>query len=204
MLSDYYYRPNTGQYHNIKSGKFLSRADVLKIINKESRALSTKLKGLADPLLSQNQSVAEFQTALAKELKNSYIQIAMFGSGGKSRIGPSQYGAIGQALKEQYKLIDGFGRAIAAGELSTAQISARASSYSRSLKIAFHAAEKATRKGNGFNQAKRNLDSQAVHCEDCISYASLGWVGINKLVLPGTNCECREGCRCNVVYRINR
>ena len=204
MLSDYRYRPTTGQYHDRKTNKFISRPKVLSTVVQESQALGQRLRKLADPLISDSQSVADFQRAIAQELKNSYIQTAMVASGGKDRMGSSQYGAIGQVLKGQYRLIDNFGQAIANGELSKAQIRARASSYSRSLKIAFHAAEKATRKGDGFNEAKRNLDSQAEHCESCIVYAGWGWVGIDRLVTPGTKCICREGCRCNVVYRINR
>jgi hypothetical protein len=201
MLSDYLYRSTTGQYHNKKTNRFISRPQILRTVAQESQALGLRLRRISAPLLSDTQSVADFQRALAQELKNSYIQTAMVASGGKDRIGSSQYGAIGQVLKEQYKLIDVFGQAIANGELSSAQVRARAGSYSRSLKIAFHATEKATRKSDGFNEAKRNLDGQAEHCESCIRYAGWGWVGIDRLVVPGTKCICREGCRCNVVYR---
>jgi hypothetical protein len=202
MLDDYYYRPNTGQYHDSETGKFVGRAEILRTVAQEVKSLQSRLENLSKPLLNDAQSVADFQRAIAQELKTSYIQLAIVASGGKDRIGSRQYGAIGQILKEQYKLMDNFGKAIATGELSKAQIRARAGSYSRSLKVAFHAAEKATRKGDGFTQAKRNLDSQAQHCRSCIEYETWGWVGINEIVLPGTRCECGQGCRCNVVYRI--
>lgn len=38
-------------------------------------------------------------------------------------------------------------------------------------------------------------------CRDCRHYASLGWVPIGAVPMPGINCQCFDRCRCAIEYR---
>jgi hypothetical protein len=41
-------------------------------------------------------------------------------------------------------------------------------------------------------------------CDDCIGYASMGWVPIGTLPPIAEACECKSNCRCSFAYRILR
>jgi hypothetical protein len=56
-------------------------------------------------------------------------------------------------------------------------------------------------KDNGYTSMRRVLGVTDIHCPDCVSFANAGWVGIGKLPLPKTDCQCFSNCKCRVEYR---
>lgn len=197
------YDRRAGSYRG-DNGRFVARAEVLRLVDGEAARLETRLRGHARLLNANRISVGEFQSRMAEDLKLSYLRSAALGSGGRQGLTNRHFGKVGQELKDQYAFLRNFGEAIAAGELSEKQILARAKSYGISTRTAFFEAEKITRQANGFNQAKRTRDPQAQSCPDCIRYSTNGqWFPINQVVAPGVNCQCRSRCRCQIVFRVN-
>jgi hypothetical protein len=195
------YDRRTGQFHG-GDRRFVARAEVLRLADAEAARLETRLSGHAR-LLTQNKiSVPEFQLRMAEDIKLSHLRMAAFGAGGEKQLTPRHFGTAGQELKRQYKYLQGFGDAVAQGELSEKQILSRAKSYGMSARTAFFKAEKVTRQDNGAREAKRSLDSQARHCSSCLGHSTGGlWLPIDQVVAPGVDCECQSRCRCRVAYR---
>jgi hypothetical protein len=191
----YKYDNKTGQYRGA-SGKFVSRAEIAHVVAQTVDTLADQLSRHTDDLIRDKLSVADWQSSIASELKNSSIQMSLLASGGGD-IDKS----ITVQLNEQFDRLDKFGRSIARGELSVPQIQARARNYANSTRVAFYQVESISKARSGLKSAKRILDNQAKHCPDCLRYASLLYVPLSQLISPGTNCECNAGCKCSVVYR---
>ncbi len=192
----------SGQYRNLETGRFVPRADVLRLVEEETLRGEVRLKAIARLLIAGRIDLPEFQERFAEQLKASHLRLGMLSSGGKEGVTKADYGAVGKNLRDEYKYLRGFGQAIAAGELNPEQIVKRAASYGQSARISFFSVEKQSRKRNGVNQGRRDLDPQSSkHCADCLRHATHGWVGIDQIVPVGTKCLCRQRCRCRISWR---
>ena len=52
----------------------------------------------------------------------------------------------------------------------------------------------------GYTMMRRVARQDKKTCQDCIGYASQGWVPIGLLPPPGQRCACHDNCRCYVDY----
>ncbi len=194
--------PRTGQCRG-ESGRFVSRADVMRMVDEETQRGQVRLRAIARLLVSERIDVPEFQTRMAEAIKGSHIRLGVLGAGGKGAMTQRNYGQIGRVLRDEFKYLRGFGQAITAGELSESQVMRRAELYATSARLSFFALEKQSRQRSGVRLAKRSLDPQARHCSDCLRHSTNGrWVPIEKIVPVGSRCRCRNKCRCSVQYRI--
>lgn len=65
----------------------------------------------------------------------------------------------------------------------------------------FKTGEFTTKQQTGFSEMRRISRGDKRVCQDCRYYASLGWVPMGSLPMPGLQCQCHDRCRCRVVYR---
>jgi hypothetical protein len=191
---------STHRYRNLKTGRFVRREEVLRLVDAEVLRLETRLKGHARLLINNKIDIGEFQARMAQSLKDSHIRLAMLGAGGEKSMNPQQYGHLGQGLKKQYKFLYQFGKDLEGGNLSEKRILARSAQYAQSANTAFHQAEFTARGKQGF-YAKRLLDPQAKHCPECIGYQRLQWTLISLVTPPGVNCTCGGRCRCRLIFQ---
>lgn len=191
----------TGRYRN-ESGRFISRADVLRMVEEETARGQVRLRAIARLLVSKRIDVPEFQARMAQQIKSSHIRLGLLGAGGKDAMTSQHYGQIGRGLRDEFSYLRNFGEAIAAGELTESQIMRRAELYSMSARLSFFAVEKQARQRAGVRLAKRDLDPQARHCDDCLKHSTNGrWVPISEIVPVGSRCRCRNKCRCSIFYQ---
>lgn len=140
---------------------------------------------------------------MAEQIKASHIRLGVFGAGGKDAMTPQHYGQIGRVLRDEFAYLRNFGEAIAAGELNESQVMRRAELYATSSRLSFFAVEKQARQKSGVKLAKRSLDSQARHCEDCLRHSTNGlWIPISEIVSPGSRCRCRNRCKCQIAFKV--
>lgn len=197
------YDRKSGRYRD-GTGKFISRATVLRLVDQESDRLATRMKAHARNLTAGNIDLPTFQQRAAEDLKLSAIRSTILGSGGRSQVTSQAYGTTGRLLREQYNYLDGFARDLADGKLSKAQAIQRASLYGASTRSAFHQAEKIARGREGFKLARRVLDASSQHCNECLQYATGDrFVPIQQIVPVGTRCSCRARCRCSIIWKKN-
>ncbi|MEP0872112.1 hypothetical protein NDA01_20050 [Trichocoleus desertorum AS-A10] len=183
---------------------FYCRAKVLRLVDAEATRLETRLSDHARLPTQDKISVAEFQLRIAEDVKLSHLRMAAFVAGGEKQLNARHFGTAGQKLRRQYKHLQGFGDAVAQGELSEKQILARAKSYGVSARTAFFKSEKLTRVSYGAREAKRSLDIQSRHCSSCLGHSTGGlWFRIDQVVAPGVDCECQSRCRCRIVRESN-
>ena len=196
----YQFDPVSHRYRNTETGRFVSSAEVMRLVDEETNRLQVRLKGHARLLVNGKIDIAEFQTRMAQSLKESHLRNAAVGAGGVKQLTPTHYGKVGAELKKQYRFLHGFGQAIADGKLTEAQIIGRAGMYAASSRTSFYQAE-FTSRGKFGCYAKRLLDPQSQHCESCISYQRPDWTPIQLIIPPGVDCQCGGRCRCRLVVR---
>lgn len=196
------YDRNSGRYRNRITGKYESRATILKLVDSEAARLATRMQGHARNLTQNKIDLPQFQQRAAEDLKLSHLRSAMLASGGRSLTTQAQYGSVGRLLREQYSYLDGFARDLAAGKLTPSQAIQRAGLYGASSRSAFYQAEKIARTRENFKEAKRSLDAQSRHCESCLAYDTQGkWLPLQQVIMPTVNCQCMSRCRCLIFFR---
>ena len=194
------YDRKAGRYRDEK-GRFVSRSTILNLIDREVSATEAKLVQTTQRLIAGQINLSQWQSAVATEIKESHIRAAILSAGGKEQMTRQLYGSLGQRLQSQYRYLNGFAQQLLQGEMSEARALWRSRLYGNSLRESFFRVEQLKKQNEGFNVAKRNLDSQAEHCSDCPSYSTNGhWLPVSLVTPPGNNCACRSRCRCSIQY----
>lgn len=197
--------PRTFRYRSLSTGRFTTRAELLRLLDSEVNRLEVRLKGHARLLTSNRIDLPEFQRRMAHDIKIAHVRTSALGAGGVKQLDAVHFGATGQQLRVQYGYLGGFGNAIASGKLTEKQIITRSSSYASSVRVSFHKSEAIARRRNGFAYARRLLDSQSSrHCASCLRHSTNGkYVPIEQIVAIGSNCECKSRCRCFILWKKN-
>lgn len=197
------FNSKTGRYRNSETGRFVSRADVLKLVDTEVARLKVRLQGQSRLLISEKISLSEWEKQMAETIKESHLRMTILGAGGKGRVSNAHFGAVGAALRREYGYLHLFANQIARGELTPAQILSRSGSYAASTRKSFYKGEQLSRAIAGVKLAKRDLDPQSRHCSDCVRYSTRGkWLPIETVIVPGHTCQCGGRCRCSISYKI--
>lgn len=194
-----FYDARVGQYRDT-NGRFVSRKTIIKLVDNEQSLLKTQLIANSDRLISGQLTRAQWQEKHFEIIKESSLRMVTLGAGGKDNLTNKHYGSVGAVLRVERDNLTRFGLEIKAEKLSDKQIRVRAGMYSQASTKAFYRAELIARNNEGFNLAKRVLDPQAQHCDDCLNLAT-NWVNVSLITPPGSACQCRGNCRCQIIYK---
>lgn len=197
------YSSSTGQFRNLKTGRFVGRTAVMGLVDQEVERTKVRLQAHTRLLTQRRIDLPEWERRMAQTLKETHLRMGAFGSGGKQNLDARKFGAIGYQLRTQYAYLDEFAKDLKAGKLTAAQALRRTGLYANSIKVTFHKIEKMQKlEVEGFREAKRSLDPQAQHCQSCLQYSTRDrWRPADQVVEPGVNCECGQFCRCSIQYR---
>jgi hypothetical protein len=196
------FNPKSGRYRNEQTGRFVSRTEVLKLVDTETARLKVRLQGHTRLLLAEKITLSDWESRMAETIKESHLRMVMLGAGGKSRVTNAHFGAVGASLRSEYKYLHRFAAQISRGELTPRQILSRAAMYAASTRKSFYKGEQISRVIAGVTLAKRDLDPLARHCPDCLRHSTNGeWLPIEMVVVPGHRCQCGGRCRCSIYYK---
>ena len=199
MDAEWSYDRKVGRYRNEK-GQFLSKKAVGAIVDGRISKLEQQLKSFTDKLINGSITLDQWQGSVREAIKIAHIQVATIGYGGKTEMGSSEYGRIGQRLRSEYTYLQGFVRDLIDGRISAPMAMARIGLYAQSVRGSYWQGTEMKEQQRGFSMMRRVLDDQAVHCQDCLRYAARGMVSIGSLPMPGVRCECGARCKCSVIY----
>ena len=190
---------STGRYRD-ERGRFLSRKAVNAIVDKRIEKLATKLRRYTRMMTDGNINFDQWQESVREAIKAAHIQNAIIGKGGRDNMTASDFGKVGQRLRQEYSYLQGFARDLLEQKISTPMALARISLYAESTRGSYWQGSELRQQERGYSLMRRVLDPMAEHCDDCIRYARAGIVSIGSLPLPGQRCACRARCRCSVEY----
>ena len=112
-----------------KAGTFVSVDDLTGAREKFIDYQKRQAQSLIDDLLSEKIDITQWTLQMREQIKQSHLAQYMLAKGGKNQMTQSDYGWLGNALRNQYQYLNGFANDILSGDLSDAQIQARANMY---------------------------------------------------------------------------
>jgi hypothetical protein len=199
MDAGWSYDPVSGRYRG-ENGRFLGQKAVEALVDGSIGKLSMQLKDYTRRLSDGSITIDQWQGSVREALKAAHIQAAVLGQGGRNALSPSDYGRIGQKLRQEYRYLERFVRDMLDGSVSSAHALNRVGLYAESVRSSYWEGTTVRQNQQGYSLMRRILDGQAVHCQDCIGYAQRGIVPIGSLPMPGQRCECRARCKCTIEY----
>lgn len=158
----------------------------------------SQIQKINDDLFSENISITEWVMQMREEIKTAHLSQYMLASGGRNAMTQADYGRVGRVLRDQYAFLNIFAESILTGDLSEAQIRARANLYANSSNASFERGRAASfglelpaYPSDGATECRANCKcswsvaeedgkylaywrlSPAEHCDDCLSNAAL-------------------------------
>lgn len=169
-----------------------------KIVSQEVERNAQKQAKLATQLVNGKLPFEDWQKRSIDLVRQSHVDMARLGRGGKDRTWGIHYLEVGNDLrKTHYPAFRQFAQDIKDGKLTAKQIVARSNLYSSATKSSFEKARISTKSGLG-KRGRRKLGGCKNHCNDCLYYASIGWQPLELVTPPGINCQCKGNCCCSV------
>jgi hypothetical protein len=209
MLAMWYWDIGSARYRNADTGRFMARSEVLAYVDQMLTASASATDTLARLVSGGLMSPSDWGAAMRQEIKEEYIRQYILGRGGVAQMTAEDWGSIGGTLQRQFWYLDrkddSFLDAVARGELSEAQIRARAKLYVNSARQAYERGNRRAQIGAGMTEVKWTLQP-AEHCEDCVALAAMGWQLIADDpyggCFPASGCTiCQANCKCILEYR---
>lgn len=202
-LDRYRWNQKANRWIDTKTGRFVSNSKVMAALRAYNSAMEDKFVQATRNMLEGNTKLQDWQTKIANFMKEQYTVNLLFGRGGKNAVKPEDWGSMGAQLKIEYARLNNFAQEIKQGVLTPRQILYRIKLYARGAIAWFWHGKTKAYIFAGYDLERRILHP-AEHCDDCIRYASQGWVPIGTLPPPGIASACMHNCRCSKQFMKTR
>jgi len=201
QITGYGWNSGASRYIDMTTGRFVSQTLVRGGLEDMIDASAANMNLLSQSLLDGNISLANWQSAMMEQIKATHTASAALSQGGWAQMTQSDWGAVGQLIREQYDYLRNFAAQIASGEQPLdGRVLVRADMYGDASNGTFWEMDKRSHIQDGYNEGRRILESGADHCDDCIAYAADGWMPIDEIPPIGDS-QCVTRCRCEIEYR---
>jgi hypothetical protein len=202
ILPGYTYNRQTSRYRDQSSGRFVSRRDVLDLLDRQITGAERRLSDLTTAMHEGRIAPGVWAEQMRTEVRRLHSQNAAVGMGGWDRMDARAWGRIGGNLRSDYQRIVQLAHDIVDGKATLPQALARVHGYVGSARVEFWAAERQNMQpAEGMILIERRRLGVAEHCEDCISFYDSGWQNQEVLPVPGERSRCRSNCRCGLDRR---
>jgi hypothetical protein len=196
----YEWSGKAARYRDPITGRFITRNQVRGWVDKLVDASQRRLAIAADDLRQGKTTVAQWQSIMRDEIKQTQLATEALVRGGWEQMTARDFGRVGARVREQFKYLDGFTRDLLNDRQTTdGRFIQRAKSYAAAARVNFHESQTDQLSELGYSE-ERNVLHPAEHCLDCLDQAALGWVPIGTLTPIGSR-QCRVNDRCSVEYR---
>ena len=198
-MPDIIFDTSKGVYRFEKSRRIVPQKRIDDLVSKVADRTSIRLGKLASAYAKGDISLPAWVLESTDEIKAGHRAVSMIASGGKSRMGPREWGSAGARMRSELMYFTAFSNEVDTLELGAA-FEARAASYGQAV-YSTHAQGLAMRhEKDGTASTESNiLDDGAAHCEGCLEADAAGEVPLGTLTPIGAR-DCGSRCRCRIVY----
>jgi hypothetical protein len=192
---DFTYDAASGRFRDAASGRFVPEAAVRQAVDTVLDASTVRVRALSQRLLDGQTSLAEWQQAMANELRVVHVAVGIVAHGGQAEMSQSAYGFLGSEIKPQLSYLRNFAAQLASGaQPLDGRVLARAELYAQAGRGTFIAVQARDARLRGADEERWRLSSSE-HCGGCVDRAGQGWAPLGTL--PGYGSQpCRSRCRC--------
>lgn len=189
-----------GRYRYKDTGRLAPRSAIDSLSRRYIQKIEAESIASVDDLLGGKIGFDRWQREQLERIKTVHAQQVMLGSGGYDRTSPEQFLELGRDLKNNhYPRFRAFAIEMSEGRLSAAQIKARLKQYYQASNSSYSKGNIASQVRSGIRLGRRELGGCGVSCAECIGYAGLGWLPLEKIVPIGVACSCGGNCCCRIV-----
>lgn len=157
--------------------------------------LTRKTDSLADDLRAGRLSLNAWRDEMRQVVKQVSLASHELAVGGREQMTQADYGAVGQKVRREYAYLDRWAAQLEAGLPVSG---GRAKQYLLAGRTAYLKEESQQLERAGYDLVKSVLHV-AESCAACITEASLGYIPVRQMILPGQR-TCLSNCRCTLVY----
>lgn len=201
----------TGEQHRYRdtaTGRYISaravRSDLDRFVDRAGRESA---RALTEQLRDGAIALPEWQTAMARAVKNINYAAVAAASGGVENMTAVERGRAGAIIKKQYQYLREFARQIESGaQPLDGHAMRRAEMYGQAGRGAFHEQKRAGQIGTnpGEQLGIGSVRAEGDSCEDCIELNGRIFVMGDSAYLPIGNRQCLTSCRCTENIYISR
>ncbi|MCP5016856.1 MAG: hypothetical protein GY938_16550 [Ketobacter sp.] len=205
LLPQYRWNPNARHglgAHIDSNGRFVSRATVRAELDNVIKGLGDQASTITGQLKAGEVTLSDWQTQMMAISKQSAMVGAVMQKGSWFNMTQSDFGRVGQQVKEQYGFLRDWAKGIAEGVRKIHRGVAR--QYAQFGRQVYYLFEKLKSRLGGLNE-RRNILHARESCSgvgSCIEQNGLGWLSINddQFIEIGRR-VCRGNCLCTWEYR---
>lgn len=193
-----------GRYRNQDTGRFVSRADILALLESQLQSGEDRLVALAIAFYEGRISYAVWIEQTYIEERRLGLQHSALAKGGFDRFGLDDAAAIAAVLALLLLRNRNTARDVQAGEVTLPQLLNRVNGYIGSIRRLYFATRRRVRRLTDADTTiieRRILSVDAQHCRDCPIHYQRGWQVLGTLPSPGEQCQCGDHCRCGIIER---
>ena len=196
----YRWEPNagvSGRYRD-ERGRFVASSTVRRELDRYLDN-SDPAKALAEALRGRQVSLADWEVAMRRHVKNTHLNAVAMERGGYANMRPQDYGRVGQIVREQYGYLRGFANDIASGKQRLdGTLGTRAKLYSQAARTSLYKSKAANMSGGVPHQ--RSIRSARDSCRQCLDLdRKVFRIDDPSFPLPGQRI-CRANCQCHLEY----
>lgn len=189
----------TGGYYDFRAHRIVSPRAVDAAVDEFLAASRDAVIGYTEQLKAGALSLAEWQSRMREEIRDTHRALAAIRGGGWQNTTPADWGRVGAELRTQYRYLDRFARQIMTNRQSLdGTATSRAAMYVNAARKTGEELRR-SRAARRWNEERRRL-SPAEHCGDCLEFAARGWRPVGSLPPIGAS-VCRTNCRCVFEFR---
>lgn len=205
MNGPFIYDQKTARFRGA-GGRFLRGERVKEATLRSFDQAAKATRALGEQLQRGEISLGEWQTLMAREIKNATLYAAGLANGGWDNLSPADFGRVGRWLAQgpaggmgQYQYLQRFAEQIEAGLPLDGMFLRRCEMYIHQANQYYERERSRIREVMGYDEV-RNRRHARDSCPGCLSETARGWVPKGEISFPGQR-ECRVNCRCYLQYR---
>jgi hypothetical protein len=190
-----------GVYVVIATRETVTFQTVREIAENVAQAQLIGMEALTRQLQEGLINVAEWQLGMARHIKTLHVNAMVLARGGWAQMSQADWGFVGSRVKEQYRFLRNFANQISNGtQALDGRALVRAGMYEDAARASYEEMRRRSeRLYNNMEEERRELGA-ADHCDDCLTFAGMGWQPINTLPRIGES-QCRTNCHCRFAFR---
>ena len=200
-MPSYRWQPNagvSGRYQDAATGRFVGAQPVRRELD---RYLDTAdpAKALAEALRGRQVSLADWEVAMRRHVKNTHLNAIALERGGWANMTPADYGRAGQIIREQYGYLRGFAADIASGKQRLdGTLGTRAKLYTQAGRNSLYRSKAASMSDRVTHQ--RSIRGKRDSCWQCVELdRKVFRIDDTSFPLPGRR-VCNHNCGCHIEY----
>lgn len=199
-LTGFIWNEDARRYIDADTGRFVSSSAVRDALENVMDDAALTMNGLSQQLLDGTISLSDWQTGMMEQIKITHTAAGASANGGWAQMTPSDWGAVGRDIRDQYDYLRNFASQIASGEQPLdGRVLVRSDMYGDAGRATYEDIRRRGMIAQGYIEGRRVL-GQADHCDDCLEYANDGWMPAEDVPEIG-NSQCLTRCACNIEYR---